>query len=429
MTTLLRLLTALTCLVTLTASAADASPESLGFDKDRLARLDRYLVDQIDSGHIPGAVVLLARHGQIAEFRAFGQADPDRGTAMDKDTIFRVYSQTKVVTGVAMMMLFEQGKWHFDDPVTRFIPEFSSLRVLKRVKDDGSFELEDLQRPPTMRELLTHSAGFAYGLDQNSPLEKAWMAADFMHAANTDAAIARIAGLPMASQPGLHWRYSAAVDIQGYIIERITGMRLGEFMQKRIFGPLQMQDTAFSVPADKRSRLVALKAYDADSQKVVDAPPGPLVWDFTRTPAIDSGGAGLVSTAHDYARLAQMLDNGGELDGVRILAPGTVALMAANHLADAIRDQSGEPFAKASGWGFGVDVAMVEDRARGGTLRGNGSFDWGGAAGTWFWIDPANDIVFVGMIQVMNRWSDPRLQHIDAETASLVYGALVDPSR
>jgi CubicO group peptidase (beta-lactamase class C family) len=407
---------------------ATATPAQAGFSPERLARLDEYMKRQVAGGHIPGAVTLLARHGKIVAFNSYGESDPDRRVAMSRDAIFRIYSQTKVVTGVAMMMLFEEGKWRFDDPVTRFLPELKSLRVCKGFNEDGSMQLEDISRPPTMRELLTHSAGFGYGLSDDNPVDKVYAQSQFLHAANSTEALEKISKLPLASQPGLHWRYSAAVDLQGYIVERISGLSLGEFMERRIFGPLRMKDTGFYVPASKQDRFVILKAYDAAS-KSLTAPSGTLVFDYSRPPGTASGGAGLVSTATDYLRFAQMLLNGGELDGVRILAPATVKLLASNHLAQDIRAKAEESFSEHTGMGFGVDVAVVLDSARAGTLRAEGSYDWGGAAGTWFWIDPRNDLIFIGMIQVMDRWKDPQLQNIDTETTALVYGALVSPGK
>jgi CubicO group peptidase (beta-lactamase class C family) len=400
----------------------------VGLSPERLARLDEYMKRQVAGGHLPGAVTLLARHGKIVVFNSYGAADPDRHVAMTKDSIFRIYSQTKVVTGVAMMMLYEEGKWHFDDPVTRFLPELKSLRVSKGTNADGSMQMEDIARPPTMRELLTHSAGFGYGLSDDNPIDKAYFQSRFLSSANATDAVARILQLPLASQPGQHWRYSAATDVQGYIIERISGLALSDFMQRRIFGPLGMKDTAFYVPASKADRFVALKTYDAASKSLI-APSGPLVFDYSRPPDTASGGAGLVSTAFDYLRFAQMLLNGGELDGVRILAPATVRLLASNHLADDIRAKSQESFSEHTGMGFGVDVAVVLDSAKAGTLRAEGTYDWGGAAGTWFWIDPRNDLIFIGMMQVMDRWKDPQLKSIDTDTGTLVYAALVEPAK
>jgi CubicO group peptidase (beta-lactamase class C family) len=406
--------------------AARATPAQVGMSPERLARLDDYMKRQVASGHLPGAVTLLARHGRIVAFNSYGEADPERHVAMTRDAVFRIYSQTKVVTAVAMLLLFEEGRWHFDDPVTKFLPELKSLRVFTGLNADGSLQLADAVRPATLRELLTHSAGFGYGLSEDNPVDLAYSRSQFLHAASSTDAIERIAKLPLASQPGLHWRYSAAVDLQGYIVERISGQSLADFMQQRIFGPLHMIDTGFYVPASKLARLVVLKTYDPATHSLI-APSGPLMFDYSKPPGAASGGAGLVSTASDYLRFAQMLLNGGQLDGVRILAPGTVKLLAANLLADDIRAKADEPFSQHTGLGFGANVAVVLNAAQAGTLEGEGSYSWGGAAGTWFWIDPRNDLIFLGMMQVMERWKDPQLHDIDSDTSALVYGALVSP--
>jgi CubicO group peptidase (beta-lactamase class C family) len=405
-----------------------ATPQQVGFSAERLAHLDEYMKREVADGHMPGAVTILARHGKVVAFNTYGEADADRHRPMTRDAIFRIYSESKVVTAVAMMILFEEGKWQFDDPITRFIPEFRSLRAFKGVNEDGSLQLEDLSRVPTMRELVTHSAGFGYGLSDDNPVDKAYSQSNFMRSANATEAIQRIAKLPLASQPGLHWRYSAAVDVQGYMIERISGLSLADFIQTRIFGPLKMKDTAFYVPAPKMDRFVGMKQYDPASKSLVE-PKGVLVFDFSKQPGIGSGGAGLVSTASDYLRFAQMLANGGELDGARILAPATVRLLASNHLAEDIRAKSQEPFSVTTGEGYGVDVGVVLDPAKAGTLEGEGTYSWGGAAGTWFWVDPKNDLVFVGMMQVLDRWIDPQLKDFDKDVRSLVYGALVQPSK
>ena len=429
-------LAAASCLVLLFAATSysaesalpSAAPESVGFSPERLAKLDDYLDRLIETGHCPGATLLVARHGKVVKFDTYGMADADRGTPMRRDAIFRIYSQTKPVTGVALMILFEEGKWRFDDPVTKFVPEFADLRVFNGFDEDGSMQLEKVERAPTMRELLTHSAGFGYGLSTDDPVEKAYHDADFMRAQSTDDAIRRLTRLPLASQPGRHWRYSAAADIQGYIVERLSGQSLAEFMRTRIFEPLGMSDTAFYVPAQKSGRLVPPLSYDAASKGLVPAT-GILVFDYSKPPATASGGAGLVSTTRDYARFTQMILNRGELDGARILSPSSVRLLSTNHLADEIRGVPEEPFSAATGVGFGVDFAVVTDTARAGTTQGKGTLSWGGAAGSWFWIDPANDVCVLGMIQVMDRWADPALQYIDSETSALVYGALVAPEK
>jgi len=409
------------------AELPTATPESVGFSSQRLALLDSNINRRISSGRLPGASVLLIRHGKVVLTRVYGKADIATGAPLGTDSIFRIYSQSKPVTAVALMILFEQGKWHFDDPVTRYIPEFESLRVFKQVDPDGTVQTEPLSRPPTMRELLTHSAGFAYGLSRSSPVESLWYKADFMRSASTDEAIRKIAALPLFDQPGRHWHYSAAVDIQGYIIERLSGQTLAQFMQTHIFAPLRMDDTAFYVPAGKMKRLVGLQQIDHQQLGPVQ-PDNILNFDYSKPPKVASGGAGLVSTLHDYARFAQMLLNGGALDGARILAPATVKLIDSNLLADNIRAQP-EAYQVDSGVGFGPNVAVTLDPAKAGTLEGAGSFSWGGAAGTNFWVDPSNDVVCVSMMQVLQKWDDPDLKYFDADLKAVVYAALLHPQK
>jgi CubicO group peptidase (beta-lactamase class C family) len=403
------------------------APESVGFSSERLARIEPYIAKQLKSGRLPGVSVLLMRHGKIVLNEAYGKADADAGTPLATDSIFRIYSQTKPVTAVALLILFEQGKWHFDDPITKFIPEFKQLRVFKQVDATGTLQTEPLSRPPTMRELLTHAAGFAYGLDRSSPVESAYHDADFMRANTTNEAISKLASLPLFDQPGQHWHYSAAVDIQGYIIERLSGQSLADFMQAHIFAPLGMKDTAFYVAPEKWPRFVGLKQLDPELRELVE-PNNILAFDYSKPPKVASGGAGLVSTQHDYARFAQMLLNGGELDGARILSPAAVKLLDSNQLSDEIRAQP-EAFSARSGVGFGIDVAVTLDTAKAGTLAGARSFGWGGAAGTNFWVDPTYDVVFVSMMQVLQKGADPDLKDFDSDMTTLVYAALLHPER
>ena len=323
-----------------------AAPESEGFASDRLARIDPFIAAQMATGRLPGASVLVMRHGKIVFTKVYGKADADRGTPLAADSLFRIYSMTKPVTGVAMMILFEQGKWHFDDPVTRFIPEFKDLRVFKSVGPDGTLVTEPLSRPPTMRELVTHAAGFAYGLDESTPYDKAYHAADFMRAPSTNEAIARIAALPMFDQPGQHWHYSAAADIQGYIVERLSGQTLADFMQTHIFGPLRMNDTGFYVPPEKMRRFVALKQVDAQQMKLVD-PNSILNFDYSRPPKVASGGAGLVSTLRDYARF-----------DIRLAADGTPYIIDVNPNCD-LSDIAGGFSKAAKAGGLSYDEVIL----------------------------------------------------------------------
>lgn len=409
------------------AVLAPAAPQTAGFSPERLKRLDAYMQGLVDQGHLPGATTLVARHGKVVSFETFGRKAIG-GAPMTKDTVFRIYSQTKPVTGVAMMILFEEGKWRLDDPVTKFVPEFANLRVYKGQNPDGTFITEAVSRPPTMREIMSHAGGFAYGLRTDQPVEKAYRDSGLLGSKTPRAFIDTLSKLPLASQPGTEWRYSASVDIQGYIVEKLSGQSLADFMQSRIFGPLKMTDTGFWLPAAKADRLAALYAIDPKTGKLVVAD-NFMVLDVSKPPPVASGGGGLVSTTADYARFAQMLLNGGELDGARILAPGTIKLMASNHLSDVVMAAPGAMFSPARGVGFGLDFAVVTDPARAGTLQGEGSYSWGGAAGTWFWIDPKNDLFMLGMIHILGKEADPALARIDLDAATLVYQALVDPAQ
>ncbi|MDB5456204.1 MAG: beta-lactamase [Caulobacter sp.] len=409
------------------AILAPADPASLGFSADRLARLDAHMKALVAQGHLPGATTLLIRHGKVAAFETYGRTGLD-GPAMRKDTLFRIYSQTKPVTGVAMMMLFEEGRWKLDDPISKYLPELAKLQVYKGQNPDGSPITEPSPRPATMRELMSHSGGFAYGLVTDNPVDKAYRDSGVLGSKTPQAFIDTIAKLPLADPPGTRWRYSASVDIQGVIVERLSGQSLADFMQSRIFGPLKMTDTGFYVPAAKAGRLASLYVYDPKAQKLAPAD-GFMVIDVSQPPTLASGGGGLVSTTGDYARFAQMILNGGELDGARILAPGTIKLMAANHLSDAIMTRTDGPFSNQRGVGFGLDFAVVLDAAKAGTLQGEGTISWGGAAGTWFWIDPKNDLIFLGMIHILAKEGDPAIRQIDRDTATLVYQALTHPEK
>ncbi|MCY1647584.1 serine hydrolase [Caulobacter sp. SL161] len=402
-----------------------ASPESVGFSAEGLKKLDAHMQGLVDKGHLPGVTTMLVRHGKVVNFQVHGKKGFD-GPPMTKDTVFRIYSQTKPVTGVAMMILFEEGKWTLDDPVSKFIPEFANLRVLKGVNADGSFDTVPAERPPTMRELMSHSAGFAYGLTPDNPLDKAY-ADKVLGARSREDFVKAIAEIPLVDQPGKRWKYSIAVDIQGLIVEKLTGQSLGDFMKARIFDPLKMKDTGFWLPAEKADRLASLYVWSPKVNKLVPAD-GYMVLDITKPPAMASGGGGLVSTNADYARFAQMLLNGGALDGARILKPETVTLMRTNALSDAIMSSSEPPFNTARGRGFGLDFAVVLDSAKAGP-QGEGTYSWGGAAGTWFWIDPRNDLFFLGMIHILNKGGDPAIKDIDDDSAKLVYDALIDPKK
>ena len=406
---------------------ATAAPESVGFSAQRLKRLDGAMQALVDQGHLPGVTTMVVRHGKVVAYEVHGKKGFD-GPPMTKDTIFRIYSQTKPITGVAMMMLYEEGKWRLDDPVSKYIPEFAKLQVYKGQNADGTFITEPAARPPTMRELMSHSGGFAYGLIPDNPVDKAYVSTGVLSSKTGQEFIDKVAALPLVGQPGAQWKYSASVDIQGFIIEKLSGMSLADFMRTRIFEPLKMVDTGFYLPADKSDRLASLYLWGPKENKLVPAA-GFMVLDISKPPPVASGGGGLVSTSADYARFAQMILNGGELDGARLLSPSTIAMMGSNHLNDEIMTGKDGSFTNARGQGFGLDFMVITDPAKAGEPVGEGTISWGGAAGTWFWIDPKNDLFFLGMIHILNKDGDPALRNLDDVSQQLVYSALVDPSK
>jgi CubicO group peptidase (beta-lactamase class C family) len=410
-----------------------AAPESVGFSSSRLRLLDSAMDRAVDGGEVAGILTMLVRHGKIVDLHLHGVKSIATGAPITRDTIFRMYSQTKPMVGVAMMILFEEGRWRLEDPITKYIPEFANLKVMSGVDSKGQPILEDMKRPPNMRELMTHTAGFGYGLRSGDPVNDAFRDQKVLSSNGLQDMIDKIAKIPLLFQPGTRWSYSAAVDIQGYIIEKLSGQRLGDYMADHIFKPLRMKDTGFFTPPSQAARLSAVYVMNPKTSKLLELTSQlfPNLQDFTKQPPMDSGGGGSVSTVDDYARFCQMILNGGQLDGVRILAPATVALMQANHIESTVVPDPdiaiGIPIG-TDALGFGLDFAVVRNAAELGTLEGNGSIWWGGAAGTWFWIDPKNDLFFLGMIQ---RFGDGAAgsQRIGVGSQTFVYSALTDPSR
>jgi CubicO group peptidase (beta-lactamase class C family) len=369
-----------------------ASAESEGMSAERLGRLNSGMKELVDQGRLAGSVTMVARHGKVVEFDAVGKRDVASNAPMQKDSIFRIYSMSKPITGVAMMMLFEEGKWQLNDPVAKYIPEFAKLKVYG-TDASNNVVMKDPAHPVTMRELMSHSGGFTYGFFSNTAVDKLQIEADLLNPNNTlDEFIKRVAKLPLNAQPGTEWHYSISVDIQGYIVQKLSGMPFEEFLEKRIFKPLGMVDTGFYVPKEKLNRFAEFYTYDKDGKLQAVGVKEGLNHDFAAKPALSSGGGGLVSTAADYMRFCQMLLNGGQLDGVRLLSPLTVELMHTNVLPANV------PIL-APGAGFGLDFAVYTDPVAAGGYFGKGSYFWGGAAGTWFWIDPVNDLIVLGMIQ------------------------------
>jgi CubicO group peptidase (beta-lactamase class C family) len=363
----------------------------------------------VDDGKLAGVTTLVARHGKIVYLDAYGVQDLATSKPVASDTIFRIASMTKPIVGVAMMMLWEQGKWTLDDPVARHIPEFASLKVAT-----PSGEVPQTQ-PMTMRQLMSHTAGF----DVNEGYAKA-----NLREADLQGMIDKLSKLPLAAQPGSDWRYGPSVDIQGYIVEKLSGEKLDVFLRTKILEPLGMKDTGFWVDASNVNRVTSVFSYGPDKRIMA----GPPQRDPSVKPLFLSGSGGLFSTTDDYFRFAQMMLDGGQANGKRFLKASTVELMRTNVLAEGVSVDTygpGQP-----GIGFGLGFATLMDPAVARTPEGRNSFYWGGAFGTWFWIDPTNDIVVVGMMQNVEgsrpTGGSPQVRPMSRQ---LVYKALVDPRK
>jgi CubicO group peptidase (beta-lactamase class C family) len=390
-------------------------PEAVGLSCAGLARMDDWLAGLIAQGELAGAVTLVARHGKAVHRSAQGLKDIASGEAMGHDTIFRIYSMTKPVTAAAMMILHDEGRWSPADPIAAHLNEFADVRGPGGGAPDHA---------PTMGELMTHTAGFAYGIGpgpHDAP-DAAYIAAEVWKAADLADFARRVSAVPLAYQPGATWRYSLSMDLQGAIIERLTGASLPDFMRERLFAPLGMLDTDFFTPPDRLARLASL--YHRYGVKALTVLRDPLfVMDPRSIPRIAMGGGGLYSTAADYARFAQMLLDKGRSGDTRILSPAAVELMTRNHLSDAILGQriaAGMQQVRP-GRGYGFNGAVFHDPQAAGSRVGRGTYQWDGAAGTWFWIDPQNELLFVGMIQRMMQEGMPALQ---ATTQSMIADAL-----
>ncbi len=401
-------------------------PESVGFSSERLERLHALMQQTVDQKQLPGAVTILARHGKVIDYRTYGVKDLASGAPLTKDAIFRAFSMTKPITAVAMMQLYEQGKWLPSDPIAKFIPEFAHLKVFKGLDAAGNMILEDPVHPPTMQELLTHSAGFTYGFFGNTVVDKEYAKAGVLQSKTLQEMIDKLAKIPLSYQPGSRWVYSVSMDIQGYVIEKLSGQTLPDYFQEHIYKPLGMKDSGFFVPAEKHSRFVAM--YRGNEKGELVAADASFGGDYSAQPTMPSGGGGSVTTAEDYFRFAEMLANGGELNGVRVLSPASVQLMSANHLAANLL--TGEfsigPHVMRPGFGYGYNCAVEYDPAQANLPDGRGTFFWDGAAGTWFWIDPTNDVVFVGMIQ---RLFGVGMPNVEYQSRAAVYQALLNPKK
>jgi CubicO group peptidase (beta-lactamase class C family) len=397
-------LTVLTILISLLAAVAahaqalpGAKPEQVGLAPERLARISATLRTDVEKGVIPGAVLLVARHGKVAMFEAIGARDPESKAPMTRDAIFRIYSMSKPITSVAAMILFEEGKLTLDQPVSKHLPQLGGLTVGVEKPDAGggapALEMQPARRDMTIQDLLRHTSGLTYGFFGSGLVKKAYVDSKLWNDYPSNAELVdRLARLPLAYQPGTTWDYSHSTDVLGRVIEVISGASLYQFEKERILDPLGMKDTSFYV-TDRAKQERVVEPFPHDRSIGVEA-------NFNDPRVVqkwESGGGGMVATAMDYARFCQMLLNGGALDGKRILGPKTVAYMTSDHLGAAIATTP--LYLPGPGFGFGLGFA-VRTAAGVSPFAGSvGEFNWGGAGGTYFWVDPKEDLFVVFMMQ------------------------------
>ncbi|MEO9139648.1 MAG: serine hydrolase domain-containing protein [Jatrophihabitans sp.] len=398
--------------------SVDTDPVEIGFDRDRLGRIDDLLQHYVDAGSLPGWSVLVSRRGRVAHVSHGGLRDVEAGTPVEADTIFRIYSMTKPVTSVAAMMLYEQGALELTDPISKWLPEFADMRVWAGGSDLKPMTVPALE-PIRVWHLLTHTSGLTYGFHRAHPVDALYRAAGYEWSAPAAVDLAgaceAFASMPLLFQPGSEWNYSVSTDVLGRLVEVVSGQSLDAFFAERIFTPLQMVDTSFG--GSDPSRTAALYTPGLNRNDALG--------DSVLKPTWLSGGGGLTSTLADYHRFTQMLRGRGELDGVRLLGDRTVPYMATNHLpggADLVA--FGRPlFAETpfDGVGFGLGFSVTLDAAATHTLSSPGEFAWGGAASTAFWVDPVEDITAVFMTQLLPSSTYP----LRSQLRQLVYSALV----
>jgi len=388
------------------------TPEQAGFSSDRLSRIPKAMQKFVDRGDLAGTLTLLARHGQVFHCATTGLMDIESQRPMQADGIFRIYSMTKPITVTAVLMLMEEGHFLLDDPISNWMPEFAEMMVYVGSAGD-SIGLTDIQRPITIRHLLTHSAGLSYGFDDDHPVDKLYRKAGLFESKSASDFIQKLTQLPLVSQPGERFWYSMAHDVLGCLVELVSGQNLADFLQQRIFTPLEMADTGFWIPKEKLGRLVTM--YTLKENVGLQPAEGPEV-DRSLPPTILSGGGGLLSTAADYLNFAQMLLNRGDFKGRRLLSRKTFEVLTAIHL----------PFppgaiAADTGYSMGLGVSVLTDLSQGNRRGSLGSYGWGGAAGTRFWVDPQEDMLGILLAQTMpGYWRAPEIFE------SLTYAALID---
>ena len=403
----------------------EAGAAAAGFSEQGIDALDAAMAKIVADQDVAGMVWLLARNGEVATFETAGLARVDDQAPMTMDSLFRIYSMTKPVTGVALMMLHEQGLWEFDDPVSKHAPELAGLQIMSSYDEDGNMELVSPTREPTMRELLNHSAGYGYGLSGNDPVNTAFRDLGVLASEDLDDLIAKVSEIPLLFEPGERWSYSISVDIQGYIVQRLSGMRFGDFLEQKVFAPLAMSDTRFFVKAEDVDRFAEVHNWDSERNRLVQRPHRSDRPSYLDPERLESGGGGLVSSTHDYARFLQMLVNEGELEGERLLTPESIRIMRTNSLRDDLNLRGSLTSEGQPGQGFGVDFAVITDPEKAGSRNSPGTYYWGGAAGTWFWVDPVEDMFWLGMIQAQGA-TRPGAADMRGIAADIIYDSLQD---
>jgi CubicO group peptidase (beta-lactamase class C family) len=392
-------------------------PEQAGFSAAGLARIDGFIKNEIDQNKIPGAIMMIQRKGKTAYFKSFGVRDPATKEPMSPETIFRIYSMSKPITTVAAMMLVEEGKLQLDDPLSKYIPAFADVKVgVERKGEDGTMGLDLVaaKRPITIQDLMRHTSGLTYGFFGEGLVKKAYVDAH-LFADDVDNAefVQRLAKLPLVYQPGTTWDYSHSVDVLGRVIEVISGKSLYQFEKERLLDPLGMKDTAFYVTDASKTSLVA-EPFPNDRKIGNDAEMG----DPRVVRKWESGGGGMVSTIGDYSRFAQMILNGGALDGKRYLSPKTIAYMGANHIAPGSGVVPGPYYLPGPGFGFGLGFAVRTDAGVSANEGSVGEMNWSGAGGTTFWVDRQENMFVVFMAQTVTQRA-----RIRVTLKNLVYGA------
>ncbi len=394
-------------------------PEKVGFSSTRLERIRPVMQRYLDENKFAGIVTMIARRGQLIHFEALGQQDKESNQPMQLDSLFRIYSMTKPITTVAAMMLYEEGRFQLSDPVAKFIPAFKATKVWVKQNFAG-MELAPQTAPMTVRDLMTHTAGLSYGWFNDTPVDALYREAQILDGKRSLAELVQVlATIPLVYQPGTRWRYSVATDVLGHLVEIMAGMPLDQFFAEKIFKPLGMPDTHFSVPEMEVKRFTTV--YTTTETGALAPLDAAATSRFLHKPNVFSGGGGLVSTATDYMRFCQMMLNGGELDGVRLLGRKTVELMVANHLPAALLP-IGVGDNLLSGEGFGLGYSILLDPAQNQILGSQGVYAWSGAANTTFWIDPKEELIAILMAQFMPSSTYP----VASDFRVLTYQALMD---